>query len=269
MLAMIARVISAYFLKKKYEPPYAVPLNEQYGLIKFIQKARFMNYGRFILYLCFMNFSVYLAAPFFVPYMLRDLNLDYMTFTIIISAAAVTKFLSMPVWGKASDRHGTRKILSLSGFLMPSVPLLWVFSGNVYYLVLIQIYSGFVWAGFELASFNFIFDTTTPQNRASDVAYYNVLNGVCIFAGSIIGGLMVRYNQVFWSKYLLIFIVSFIMRYVASFVFIPKLKEVRTVEEIPYSRLFFKIVSTMPTFGVVYSIIPFRGKTGRNGRILR
>ena len=183
-----------------------------------------------------------------------------MTFTLVISAASVVKFLSMPVWGKVSDLYGTRKILSLSGFLMPSVPLLWVFSGNVYYLILIQVYSGFVWAGFELASFNFVLDSTTPRNRAAGVAYYNVLNGVCIFTGSIIGGIMVRYNDIFWSKYLPVFIVSCILRYAASFIFIPRLKEVRVVERIPYSRLFFKIVSTMPTFGLVHSLIPFRSR---------
>ncbi|UCH79677.1 MAG: MFS transporter [Nitrospiraceae bacterium] len=260
LLAMAARMLSSFFLTKKYEPPYAVALKRESGLFEFIKGARFSNYGRLVLYLCFMNFSVYLSVPFFVPYMLRDLSLDYMTFTFVISTAAVAKFVSMPVWGKASDRYGTRKILSLCGLLMPSVPLLWVFSGNVYYLLLIQVYSGFVWAGFDLAAFNFIYDTTTPQNRMSGVEYYNVLNGLCIFAGSIIGGLMVRYNDLFWSKYLFVFIISFILRYAATFVFIPKLKEVRTVERIPYAKLFFKIVSTVPTFGVVYDLIPFRSQ---------
>lgn len=260
MLAMIARMVSFNFLKKKYEPPFTETVNGQGGLFQFIKEARFRNYERFVAYLCFMNFSVYIVAPFIVPYLLMDLNLDYITFTIIISAAAVVKFLAMPVWGKASDQFGTRKILSLSGFLMPLTPLLWVFSGNVYYLILIQIYSGFVWAGFELASFNFLLDTTTPRNRVSGVIYYNVLNGLCIFTGSIIGGLMISYNHIFWSKYLLVFFISAVLRYVASFVFIPMLKEVRTVERIPYSKLFFKIVSTMPTVGMVYSLIPFVDK---------
>jgi MFS family permease len=261
MLAAAFRITSFAFLKKKYEPPYEVPPRNEFGFVEFIREARHRNYGKFVLYLCFMNFSVYLAAPFFVPYMLKDLHFDYLMFTIINAAAIVTKFLSMPVWGKASDQFGTRKILALTGYLMPLVPVLWVFSGNVFYLITIQVYSGFIWAGFELASFNFVFDTTTPQKRATSVAYYNVLNGMCIFAGAVIGGLMVKYNNLFWSKYFFVFILSCIMRYAVSYVFIPKLREVRAVDAIPYSRLFFKIVSTMPTIGPVYNLIPFRRKT--------
>ncbi len=263
MLAMCFRVFSASFLKKKYDPPYTITPKIEFGFLEFIREARFRNYGRFVLYLCFMNFSVYLSAPFFAPYMLKDLHLDYMTFTIINSAAVIVKFLAMPVWGKASDQFGTKKVLSLSGFLMPLVPLLWVFSGDVSYLIVIQIYSGFIWAGFELASFNFVFDTTSPQKRATGIAYFNVLNGVCIFLGAVIGGLIVRYNTMFWSHYFLVFIISCILRYTASFVFIRKLREVRTVEEIPYPKLFFKIVSTMPTIGPVYNLIPFRHKINR------
>jgi MFS family permease len=205
-----------------------------------------------------MNFSVYLSAPFFTPYMLRDLQLDYMTFTIVNASAIVVKFLSMQVWGRASDQYGTRKVLSLSGFLMPVVPVLWVFSDNVYYLILIQVYAGFIWAGFELSSLNFIFDTTTPQKRPTAIAYYNVLNGICLFAGSMTGALLVKYNNFFWSKYLLVFILSGILRCVASLIFVPKLKEVRIVESIPYSSLFFKIIRTMPTIGVIYSFIPMK-----------
>jgi MFS family permease len=168
----------------------------------------------------------------------------------------------MPVWGKATDQYGTRKVLSLSGFIMPAVPLLWIFSGNLYYLILIQVLSGFIWAGFELSALNFIFDTTTPQKRATAIAYYNVLNGICIFAGSMAGALLVKYNSLFWTKYFLVFIVSGVLRYIASFIFVPRLKEVRIVESIPYAELFFKIIRTMPTAGVVFSFIPFR-KTDR------
>jgi len=85
----------------------------------------------------------------------------------------------------------------LSGFLMPLVPLLWVFSPKIWYLILIQIYGGFIWAGFEIASFNFIFDTTIPQQRATYVAHYNVLNGLAILLGGTLGGLFMMKNRFF------------------------------------------------------------------------
>lgn len=258
LLALCARMVSYRFLTRKYEPEYQVLPESDFTFRDFIREAWSRNYGRFVLYLSFMNFSVYMAAPFFVPYMLRELQLDYLLFTIVNATALVTKFISMPVWGKASDQFGTKKVLALTGFLMPCIPLLWIISGNIYYLVGIQMYAGFVWAGFELSAFNFVFDTTSPEKRVTSVAYYNVLNGVCIFAGAMAGGFIVKHYDIFPSRYFLVFILSALLRYAASFVFIPKLKEVRIVEHIPYTKLFFKIIRTMPTSGTVFSFIPFR-----------
>ena len=267
ILAFIFRGISFTFLTKKYEPEYQVVQEEEFTLFEFIRQAKSRNYGLFVLYLCLMNFSVYLSAPFFTPYMLEDLKFDYMTYTIVNAAAMIAKLLSVRVWGRASDQFGTKKILSLTGFLMPVIPILWLFSHDVLYLVIIQIYSGFIWAGFEISAFNFIFDTTSPPKRATCVAYYNVLNGLSIFSGAMLGSFIVSHNSLFWSKYLLVFLLSCVLRYIASSVFIPKLREVRTVEEIGYPRLFLKIISTMPTMGMIYQLIPFikSQKTKKSG----
>jgi len=50
------------------------------------------------------------------------------------------------------------------------------------------------------------------------------------------------------------------LRIVASLFFLPRLREVRAVETIGYSRLFLKVVTSMPTMGLVYGLIPFRKK---------
>lgn len=255
LLALMCRVVSFVFLSKKYEPRYEVAKQDEFSFFDFLKRVRFSNYGLFVIFLCLMNFSVCLASPFFTPYMLNDLKMSYFAFTIVTAAAIITKISSMPVWGRVSDRFGTKKVLSLSGFLMPTMPLLWLFSGNLYYLIVIQMCSGFVWAGFELASFNFIFDTTSPEKRATCVAYYNVLNGLAILSGALIGSLIVKYNTMFWSKYLLVFLISFVLRYLVSFILIPRLKEVRPVEPIPYPRLFMRIITMMPTMSTIHHLI--------------
>lgn len=255
-LAFISRIISFVYLTKKYEPIYVVHEEERFGFINFVKQACFKNYGLLVMYLCIMNFAVFMSAPFFTAYMLYDLKMNYMTFAIVSAVSIIVKYLSMPLWGKASDRFGTRKVVGLSGFLMPIVPILWLFSTNVWYLILIQAYSGFIWAGFELASFNFIFDATLPERRATYIAYYNVLNGVGIFLGAVIGSFIVMHNHVFWSIYLFVFLISGILRYVVSFIFVPKLKEVREVEHIHYPELFLKIITNMPEVEAIQSIAP-------------
>jgi MFS family permease len=134
---------------------------------------------------------------------------------------------------------------------MPIVPILWVLSRDFWYLVGVQLYSGLVWAAFELAVFTFVFDITTPQKRATCVAYFNVLNGATMLAGATIGGLLITRlpANALGSSYLVLFLFSGIIRYMSSIIFLPKLREVRLVEPIPYHMLFFNVVTTIPTTG--------------------
>ncbi len=254
-LALMFRIGSFAYLLKKYEPPFAISKSAEFSLLEFIKQAGHRNFGLFVLYLCMMNFSVYIAAPFFTAYMLNDLKFGYMTFTIVTGTAIIVKYLTMPLWGKAIDRYGTKKLFTLAAFTMPLVPFLWAISTNVWWLILVQIYSGLSWAGFELATMDFIFDATTPEKRATCVAYYNVLNGVAIFIGAMLGSIIVKYNHIFFSSYIIVFIMSFAARYIASATFIPMLKEVRTVESITYTRLFIKAAMILPTAGIMHRMI--------------
>jgi MFS family permease len=256
-VAMVSRLASVYYLSRKYEPDFRIEKSAQFSFIDFIREARFHNYGLFVIYLGAMNFAVYISAPFFTPYMLNHLGFDYVTFTVITATALVVKFLAMPVWGRLSDRYGTKKVLTASGFLMPMVPILWIFSSDVWYLVAIQAYSGFAWAGFEMASFNFILDSTTPEKRATCVAYYNVVTGLMIFAGAMLGRLVVNYARVGVSVYLLVFLTSYVARSLTSIFFLPRLHERRRVQSISYKKLIYKAVHGMPTMGMVMHLVLF------------
>ena len=259
VLALIFRLISFSFLLKKYEPVYAPYDEDKSGFIDFLRNAGSRNYGVYIMFLCFLNFSVYIAGPFFAAYMLYDLNLNYLQYTVITSSAVVARLVSLRVWGRVADKYGTRKVMTLAAFMIPMVSVWWLFSGNVYYLIAIELYSGFAWAGFELTSFNFLLETITPNKRTKYIAYYNVINGVGLLAGALIGGLLIYYNKVFWSRYLLVFLVSGILRLLVVLIFIPRLKEVRQVEEdITYPNLMLNIATDITMRGFVYDFITFK-----------
>jgi MFS family permease len=250
-IALIARIFSFIMLSRQFEPEYKEDPGSYFSFLDFMKKARFNNYGMFVIYNAFMNFGVYVSAPFFTAYMLKGLNMSYIDYTLISAAAILMKNISMPIWGKAMDRFGARKVLTVAGFTMPIVPILWAFSHNFWYLIGVQLYSGLVWAAFDLATFTFIFDVTTPQKRASCVAYFNVLNGATMLAGALIGGFILARlpASALGSSFLVLFIISGILRYMSSFIFLPKIKEARTVEPIPYHVLFLNVVSTIPTTG--------------------
>ena len=263
LVAFVARLMSLYFLTKKYEPKHDLIESAGFSLNHFIKQSRLTHFGLLVLFLCLMNFAVMLSGPFFTPYMLKDLKFDYLKYTIVTATALVSKNLFMPFWGKLSDRYGTKKIVGFSSLFLAILPINWLFSDNLIYLLCVQIFGGFIWAAFELSSFNIILDSTNVKNRISCVSFYNVLNGVAILGSGFIGGLLVKYNNFFWSKYLFIFLLSGILRLVVSIYFIPKLKEVREVEHITYKKLLFKIISTMTTSGFLFDLIVLKRKKSR------
>lgn len=262
-LACLARLISGFFLSKKYEPPFQNVSSAEFGFVAFIREARQSQYGIFIVFMCLLNFSVYLSAPFFAPYMLVDLKLDYLSYTIINVTPVIVKIWLMPRWGRICDEFGTIKVLTFTGYWVPFVPLMWLFGSDFWYLVFSQIICGVIWSGFELASFNFVFEATKPALRVSCIAYYNIINGAAILLGGICGSMVVKYNQCFWSQYLLVILLSGICRYVIGFIFLPRLKELRSVEPISYGKMILTVVTALPKLGIIHEIMTFRKKNGK------
>ncbi|MBN2015148.1 MAG: MFS transporter [Candidatus Altiarchaeota archaeon] len=257
-IAFIARLVSWHYLKKSEDPPMKSDKENEFSFIQYLRRLKETNYGRFALYFALMNFSVYIASPFFTVYMLRDLQMPYLEYTIVTASAALTSFLAMTHWGNLADRFGNRRILSFSGMSIVVVPILWLFSKDIIYLIFAQVVSGFVWAGFNLSSMNFVYDNVKPENRTRVFAYHNVLAGVSLFMGSMVGGLLaftITSSWIFYSSLQVIFLISGLVRGIASLLFLPRLKERRSVEEISSRDFFIRYNGTGPIIGLTYKAV--------------
>ncbi len=260
LVAMLARLGSALMMSKQYEPEMVkVEEEDKFSFFDFLKQAPFRNYGLYTIFLTLMNFAVYISAPFFTAYMLYDLHFSYTQYMIILSVPLVAKYFSLPIWGKFSDQYGNKKIMSLTGYLMPIVPILWIFSTNYYFLICAEIVSGVVWAGFDLSTFNFIFDSTTPQKRARCVSYLSITTGIMVFLGTMLGSLIIDYNNLFWTKYYLAFLVSGVLRVFISAILLPRIKERRTVKDISYEQMAYQATRMIVTKGIsqVLMIVTF------------
>jgi len=173
------------------------------------------NFGRFVIYIALLNLATQIAGPFFAVYMLRDLGFSYKMFMVANVTTAIVSLLSMPLWGKFGDRFGNVRAMKITAVLVAIIPFLWIFSDNFYYIIAIQIVSGFGWAGMNLCHFNFIYDTVTPQRRAICSSYLNILRGFGVLIGAVAGGLIATYVTVDFFKYslYLVFLLSGILRF--------------------------------------------------------
>jgi MFS family permease len=267
-LAFLFRIGSIIFLSRQYEPRYRVEEKHKFRIWDFLLKPEFAEARKISYFLGLINFSVNIAAPFFAAYMLYDLKMGYISFTIVNAASILVKNLMIPIWGRFCDRFGNRKVLSFAAILIPVVPVLWLFSHNIVYLIFVQFFSGFVWAAWDIAAFDYLYDATTKKNRARVIAYTNVISGLAILVAPLVGGLIIQKTQLFWSDFLLVFLISGILRAVIVHFYLPHLKEFRKVKKITYERLFMKVISTMPNIGLRHDFLIFSEamKPGRGRR---
>jgi MFS family permease len=241
-VAFIFRLVAAYLFTKHYDPKLKLDEGYYFSFWEFIKKAPKNNFGRFTIYVALMYFGVQIAGPFFAVYMLKDLNFNYITYTLVNLSSTLFTLLTMGIWGKFSDKYGNRKILAICGFIIPFLPVAWIFSPSPIYLMFVpQLIGGIGWAGFNLAVSNFIYDAVTPARRAICVAYFNLMVGIGLFLGGIIGGFMAHFITIsFMNSLLFIFLISGAVRLLISLIFIPTIKEVKEVHEFKHPFVLLK-----------------------------
>jgi MFS family permease len=135
----------------------------------------------------------------------------------------------------------------------------------LWFVLLIQLYSGIFWAGFNLAAANFVFDAVTPPKRARCIAYQAIINGVFVLSGSLCGALIATRMPVEWgdtfawlikpSRFLPLFVISAALRLFAVAGLLPLFKEVRPVEHIRGHELLVRITSLRPLWGATFAIV--------------
>jgi MFS family permease len=199
-----------------------------FGFFDFLGETRKRNLGRFILFVASFQFAVYLATPFLVIYMLRDLHLSYMFYAMIFSTEFVAKVLFAPFWGRYADKSGNLKVMRFVSLAIPFVPLFWLASHNVLYLVLIQLFSGICWAGFELCSSNFIYEAAPQGKRLKYISYYKALSTLFMALGALVGACLLGIvRPVLGYNILALFVLSGVLRLAVTMVMFPKIREVR------------------------------------------
>ncbi|MDP2717345.1 MAG: MFS transporter, partial [Candidatus Micrarchaeota archaeon] len=207
-------------------------------------------FNRVVQYSAAYTFCVQLAAPFFVVYLLDDLGIGYPAYAAILTAAAFASYLSMPYWGKLADRFGSKRVLGYTALAIPLVPLAYLVppASAIYYLI-VDAFSGMLWAGQKLATFNRVLEYSPALRRPRFVAVHNLGVGLATFAGALVGGgiaFLVKDLSLFGIHGLMfLFLLSGVLRIVAALYFVPRMPGRR----FPHSHrlhTFFRHVTSLP-----------------------
>jgi MFS family permease len=211
-VAMVCRIISTVCLSLQSEPSPIPP--EMRFLTLSEQWHRFSRgpSGRLLLFAVGMQVAVYIAGPFFVPYMLKELQFQYHHYAVLIGVSFVSKFVSLRWWGRLAHRTGAHRLLWIGSLGLVPLAGGWAISSNYYWLLVLQLGAGAAWGAYELALVLLFFETIHESERTSLLTLYNVANSVALAAGSLLGALILNGLGLNLTSYMCVFAASTLFR---------------------------------------------------------
>ncbi|WP_317930172.1 MFS transporter [Halioxenophilus sp. WMMB6] len=238
LAAAAGRGVSAYYFSRMHDPDPHPRMSEPAVISSTLahckEAIKDRSFRQYSLFVAFMQGMVAISAPFFAVYQLDELQFTYFQYAITSMASIVMQFFMLAIWGKVADRYGNRWVMMITSIILPGLPVLWLFSPNFYYLILVQLISGIGWSGFNLSTANYLYDI---RPHRSNFAIYAALQSSTmagfVFAGAMLGGWVATYRAEIanWlpfnlaSTLFVVFILSSLLRSLVSLWFLPQIKE--------------------------------------------
>jgi MFS family permease len=179
----------------------------RFGLLDFLHETKQNSMGSFMVYVTLVTFAASISGAFFSVYMLDDLHFTYLTYTLVISVEFIARIISLTVWGKIVDSSGALKLMKIVSWAIPFIPVFWLFSSNIAYLMAVQFISGISWAAFDLSNQTHICAASPEDKKLHYIVYQRVVITLASAIGPLLGAYLVNYMfPVYGSQILGIFL---------------------------------------------------------------
>jgi MFS family permease len=224
-IGFVARLGSVSMLIAQPDPN-ATPRD---SLIRVLARTRAAVRGdgfRLALGLGVLMLGAQISIPFYAPYMLKTLALDYGEFARMVALQLVARALIFPFAHRIAARFGLQRMLVCAIATIGLVAWLWGATNSMPALFLAQFLSGIAWALYEFSSFQLLLHSAKPSYRVEFLAVTASLGGIMQLTGALIGSWLL--TQVGLS-YRGVFLVSAFARCLPLFLFMPLLYEKPTL----------------------------------------
>jgi DHA1 family multidrug resistance protein-like MFS transporter len=139
----------------------------------------------FAVFVAVLGFS--LVAPIFPRYAM-DLGASYAMLGFIVSIYGAAQMITQIPIGRLSDRMGRKKILLLGLVTFAFMPLLYIYAGNAYLLLLIRALGGVGASAVWPLAMALIVDQTGAEGRGAALGWYNASFYSALALGPFFGG---------------------------------------------------------------------------------
>jgi MFS family permease len=189
LLAFIFGLVSTVFFSRIQEPHLAKSDRWKHhaGDLRRVLKSS-PGFVGLIISAFVWNMALQVAAPFFNVYLVNAFGATALTIGILAGISSLTALVGQPVFGRLLDKKGAFWVQATTGLLIPLLPLAWAFISAPWQVGIINSFSGFLWAGYNLASFSLLIMLTPDQQRPRAVAMYHTAVLGSAVVGPLFGG---------------------------------------------------------------------------------
>jgi MFS family permease len=136
--------------------------------------------------------AVHIAAPYFTPFMLVQLELSYLQYMLLLSCGFLGKILALPWAGRFAKQVGPNPLLWIGGVGIVPLSALWLVSNAMPFLIALQIFGGMAWAAYELAMLLLFFKVIPRDQRVIMLSLYNAGNSAAMVLGALMGAMVLH-----------------------------------------------------------------------------
>jgi MFS family permease len=196
------------------------------GIITSIKEhPQFIN---FAIYTAVWNFSIQIAAPFFTVFMVETLHLTAAMIGVVTVVSTTANMLVQRRVGLLTDKWGNRIVSIFFLFLIPIIPLVWgLWVQKYWHVIVLEVFTGLLWGGFNLVSFNNLLMQTPEDQRARFSAYYQIIVTLSMALGAGLGSLLIP-----MIEFVGVTLLSALGRFMAALVFLFFVKQATSSEQV-------------------------------------
>ncbi|MBN2426593.1 MAG: MFS transporter [Calditrichaceae bacterium] len=191
-IAFNSGMISVFVLLR--QPRVTNNKNIQTGYLESLRIInRNNNFKKLLRFGVIWQFAVNFASPFFVIYLIKDLQLSYTIISLYAIMSALADLSGMGFWGLIADQLGNKPIILITACVSSIMPVLWLFTETsdfcvIMMLPLLHFIGGFVFSGSNLCSMNLVYSMAPKQNNSNFFAVWSAFTGIAAGTGAIVAG---------------------------------------------------------------------------------
>lgn len=215
-VAAASRAFSAAMLARQSEPADEPYLDQRRAPYRELLSSMRSGAGvRLVAFLLAVQAAVHVAAPYFTPFMLVQLELSYVQYMLLLSCGFLGKIVALPWAGRLAKRTGAGRLLWIGSLAIVPLSAMWLVSNAMPFLICLQVVGGMSWAAYELAMLLLFFETIPREQRVAMLSLYNAGNAAAMVAGALLGAAAMRFLADGRTAYLAVFGISALGRALA------------------------------------------------------